>query len=114
MRQALASKELLNLFNKFSFPLVKSAITKHQKEVSLGIAKILWLSLVKKNDTEQNVYNILSKALNNNHKSNIAIGSLYFHKMKTSLSEEELKILVDYYNIDENFGALENWLDERQ
>jgi hypothetical protein len=34
--------------------------------------------------------------------------------MKTALSEEELKSLVDYYCTDENFMTLKNWLDDLQ
>jgi hypothetical protein len=108
----LNTQNLLNLFEKFSLPLVKSAVTKHQKEVSIGIAKTLWLLLVRGVDTEKNVYNALSQILNNNHESNIAIGSLYFFKMKIALSGEEIKLLYEFYDIDDNFNALENWLNE--
>ncbi len=112
MSQTLTPQKVDKLFKKFSRPLVKAAITKHQKEVSLGIAKILWLSLVKGKDTEPNIYNILSQVLNNNHESNIAMGSLYFFKMKTALSETDIQALINYYSIDQNFKDLENWLDE--
>jgi len=114
MSKSPSSQELLNLFNKFSAPIIKPAITKKQKTVALGIAKTLWISLVSGNDTERDIYNTLNIALNNNHQNNIAVGSLYFYKMKTALSEEELKSLVDYYCIDENFMTLKNWLDDLQ
>ena len=111
MSQTLTPQKVDKLFKKFSLPLVKSAITKQQKEVSLGIAKVLWLPLVKENDTEQNIYNILSEVFNNNHESTIAMGSLYFLKMKTALSETEIQALINYYSINKNFKDLENWLD---
>ncbi len=106
----LTRKEVDNLFHKFSHPLVKSALTKHQKKAALHIAKTLWLSLVKGLDTEQNVYIILNEIFNNNHQSNIATGSLYFFRMKPALTEEEHQALLEYYEIDDNFNALENWI----
>ena len=112
MSQTLTQQKMLQLFEKFSHPLVKSANTEHQKKVSIGIAKILWLSLVKGNDTEQNIYAILGQIMYNNHESNVAIGSMYFFKMKTALSDSEIQMLIDYYSIDKNFNELENWLDE--
>ncbi len=112
MNQTLTSEKITELFNKFSFPMVKSAITKHQKEVSIGISKILWLPLVKGQDTEKYIHNVLSQVLNNHEKA-IAIGSLFFYKMKPSLTEEEIKLLIQYYSIDKNFNNLETWLDEQ-
>lgn len=114
MINMLTHQEANDLFSKFSHPLVKAAVTKHQKKVSIGIAKILWLSLVKGIDTEQDIYNNLSGVLNNKHESIISIGSLYFFKMKKALTEKELKDLRGYYNIDDNFDSLENWIDELQ
>jgi hypothetical protein len=89
MEPMLNEKQVQNLFKKFFHPLVKSSITEHQKKISLGIAKTLWVALVGENDTEKQIYNLL----NGKHEANIQIGSLY------------------YYSIDENINNLENWLD---
>jgi hypothetical protein len=32
--------------------------------------------------------------------------------MKIALSGEEIKLLYEFYDIDDNFNALENWLNE--
>jgi hypothetical protein len=110
MSNILAKNEAEVLFDKFSYHIIKPAITKHQKEVALGLAKILWLSLVTGKDSEQNIYTTLSGVLKNNHDSNVAIGSLYFYKMKTSLTDSEIKQLKEFYAIDENLNSLQDWI----
>ena len=112
MSKAIERREIDLLFKKFSHPIVKSAITPHQNEIALGIAKILWLSFVNGNDTEQNIYNILNPVLQSNHKKTIAVGSLYFFKMKKALSNQEVNKIREYYSIEKNINELENWLDE--
>lgn len=107
----LSNKQVQDLFIKFSYPLVKSAITDHQKITSLKIAKDLWLALVGKNDTEKQIYNLLNEILNGKHEANIQIGSLYYFKMKAALSENEIKLLVSYYSINKNIDNLEDWLN---
>nr|WP_321465330.1 hypothetical protein [uncultured Desulfobulbus sp.] len=111
MEKKLNKKQVQNLFIKFSYPLLKSAITDHQKKVSLGIAKTLWVALVGENDTEKQIYNILNDILNGKHEANIQIGSLYYFKMKAALTENEIKSLISYYSIDKNIKSLEQWLD---
>ena len=111
MDKLLNAEEVQNLFTKFAFPLVNTAITDHQKKVSLGIAKILWVTLVDKNDTEKQVYTILDKIFKDNREGNIGVGSLYFFKMKKTLSKKEIKLLHYFYSIDENRRLLEDWLD---
>lgn len=111
MEKLLSKEEAMVLFNKFSHPLVKSAISDHQKKVSLDISKMLWIALVGGNDSESQIYNILNTIFNGNRDANIEFGSLYFFKMKASLSENEIKSLIFYYSIDENINSLENWLD---
>jgi len=111
MEKLLSKKEVMDLFNKFSQPFLKSAITDHQKKVSLDISKMLWIALVGGNDSESQIYNVLNTIFNGNRDANIEIGSLYYFKMKASLSKNEIKSLFLYYSIDENINSLENWLD---
>ena len=72
----IKDQEINHLFEKFSYPMTKPAITKSQKETSTGIAKILWLFLISGKDSEENIYNILKQVLNNRHEDNLALGSL--------------------------------------
>jgi len=111
MEKMLNKKQVENLFIKFSYPIVKSAITDHQKKSSLFIAKTLWVALVRENDTEEQIYNLLNKILNGKHEANIQTGSLYYFKMKAALSDDEIKSLVFFYSIDKNINNLKNWLD---
>ena len=89
--------------------MTKSAITKSQKETSTGIAKILWLFLITDNDSEENIYNVLNQVLDNRHEDTVALGSLYFFKMKKALTQKELLRLKEYYSIQNNFDALKDW-----
>jgi hypothetical protein len=59
-------------------------------------------------DSEKNVYDALSKIFNKNE-DNIAIGSLYFYKMKTALKTKEQLKLRRHYSDQKNFSALEDW-----
>jgi len=111
MKKMLNEKQVNDLFIKFSHPLVKSAITDNQKKVSLSISKMLWIALVGGNDTESQIHDILNTIFNGNRDANIEIGSLYYFKMKASLSKKEIKSLIFYYSIDKNISSLENWLD---
>ena len=111
MGKKLNKKQVENLFIKFSYPVVKSAITDHQKKSSLFIAKTLWVALVSGNDTEEQIYNLLNEILKGNHEANIQTGSLYYFKMKAALSDDEIKSVISYYSIDKNINNLKNWLD---
>ncbi len=111
MSNILAKGEADVLFEKFAYDIIISSITKHQKEVALGLAKILWLSLVTGKDSEQDIYTTLNDVLKNNHESNIAVGSLYFDKMKTSLTDLEIKKLQEFYATDGNLNLLQDWID---
>lgn len=88
--------------------MVKPCISDPQREKSTGISRILWLLLVTDTDSEQNVYDALNKVFNK-HEDNIAIGSLYFYKMKTVLTTEEQLNLRRHYSDQKNFSALEDW-----
>lgn len=111
MEKLLSPEEVMSLFNKFFYPLLKSAISDHQKKVSLDISKMLWIAIVGGNDSESQIYNILNTIFNGNRDANIEFGSLYYFKMKASLSENDIKSLFFYYSIDENINSLENWLN---
>ena len=108
-RKTLDEKRIRSLFNKFSFPMVKSCITPEQKEKAIGISKILWLYLVSDADSEENIYRALSAVLDN-HDSNVAVGSLYFYKMKPALTAKEQSRLQKHYSDQKNFATLENWM----
>ena len=84
--------------------------SQRQKESALGISKILWLLLVTKTDTEENIYTAL-KDIGNNHDKIISLGSLYFHKMKNALTDAEIEILIKHYHCSENFETLNDWSD---
>ena len=57
MSKAINEEAIEMLFKKFSHPIIKSAITSHQRQVALGLSKILWLAFVSNNDSEENIYN---------------------------------------------------------
>ena len=77
MEKLLSTEEVMVLFDKFSDPLVKSAISDHQKKVSLDISKMLWIALVGENDTESQIHNILNTIFNGNCDATIEFCSLY-------------------------------------
>ena len=97
------------LFDRFSLHMVQACVTSSQKQSAVGIAKMLWLRLVSGTDTEQNIYADLKRAVRDNHDANIALGSMYFFKMKTVLTEAEIRQVKDYYTDDRNFQRLEEW-----
>ena len=93
----------------FSLPMVQACVTKSQKQNAVLIAKTLWLRLVSGTDTEENIYADLKRAVGNKHDTNVALGSTYFFKMKTGLTEAEIRRLKDHYADDRNFQRLEEW-----
>ena len=88
--------------------MVKPCISDAQKDKAIGVSRILWLHLVTDTDSEQNIYNALKNVFSK-HEDNIAMGSLYFYKMKTALTDNELLKLKSHYNDQNNFAALEDW-----
>lgn len=107
--QELTNEEADKLFDRFSFPIMRSCITARQKKSAIGIAKILWLRLITGMDTEEQIYEDLRGVLNNVHDDIIAIGSLYFFKMKTTLTAVEICRLKDYFSDKVNFVRLSTW-----
>jgi hypothetical protein len=107
-KHTLNAKAINSLFKKFSSPMVTPCISDAQKEKAINLSKILWLLLVTDADAEQNVYDALNKVFNS-HEDNIAMGSLYFYKMKTALTTQEQLKLRSHYSDQKNFSELENW-----
>ncbi len=107
-KHTLNDKAIDSLFRKFSSPMIKPCISDAQKEKAIGISRILWLLLVTDTDSEQNIYDALKKVFNK-HEENIAMGSLYFYKMKTALTTNDQLQLRRHYNDQKNFAALEDW-----
>jgi hypothetical protein len=107
-QHTLHEKDISSLFEKFSAPMVNPCIAEAQKEKARGISRILWLLLVTGTDTESNVYNALNKVFPR-HEDNVAVGSLYFYKMKTALTRQEQLQLSSYYRNQEHFRALKEW-----
>ena len=101
--------ELDRLFERFALPMVRPYITSSQKLKALGIAKILWLRLGSGTDTERNIYEDLKRVLRDKHDANVALGSMYFSKMKTELTDEEVRQLKNHYSDELNFSRLEEW-----
>lgn len=101
--------EITKLFEKFSYHITRPTIAESQETKALGIAKILWLLLVTGTDSERNVYNFLSKVTDDNYESNVQLGSLYFFKMKKSLTSVEITKLKNHYKSIDNFNKLEEW-----
>ena len=107
--RTLTNDELDRLFERFALPMVRPCITSSQKLKALGIAKVLWLRLVSGTDTEGNIYEDLSRVLRDDHDANVALGSMYFFKMKTELTDEEVGQLKNHYGDELNFSRLEKW-----
>ena len=105
----LTDDEIDRLFERFSLAMVRPCITAKQKQSAIGIAKVLWLRFVTGTDTEENVYEDLSRVLGNKHDATVALGSTYYFKMKTALTDEEVRRLKDHYRDDRNFGRLKEW-----
>ena len=94
------------LFEKFSQPMVQVRVTPAQKQKSVGTAKIFWLRLISGTDTEENIYADLKRVLGNKHDLIVALGSTYCFKMKTALTEAEIRQLKVYYSDARNFRRL--------
>jgi hypothetical protein len=94
------------MFDRFSFPLSDLCITSEIKQKAMGLSKMLWLRLVTGTDTEKNIYQDLKNTLNDNHDSNITIGSIYFYRMKTSLTGQEIISLNKYLRYEDRIRAL--------
>jgi hypothetical protein len=105
----LTDGEIGQLFERFSLPLVRPCITEKQKQTAIGISKMLWLRFVTGADDEEAVYLDLQRIYGSNRDANISIGSIYFFKMKTALTAQEVRRLKDHYSDDGNFARLKEW-----
>jgi hypothetical protein len=90
----ILDKKAKKLFNKYELAIMKSYRTDFQKQNAMGIATILWMLLVTDTDTdtEEKVYEALDSVIHN-HESRISFGSLYYHKMKKNLTNEQINYL---------------------
>ncbi len=93
----LTNKRIYDLFDKFSWPLRRSCITDHQKDLALMISKMLWLRLVTGTDTKETIAQDLKLVFPDHHDSVVAFGALYFLKMKTALKDSAIKKLKEHY-----------------
>nr|VFJ44694.1 MAG: hypothetical protein BECKDK2373C_GA0170839_100917 [Candidatus Kentron sp. DK]VFJ44854.1 MAG: hypothetical protein BECKDK2373B_GA0170837_100827 [Candidatus Kentron sp. DK] len=107
----LSETKIEKKFTRFSDVLIKKCTTESQKQKALGISKILWLLLVRGQDTEENVYSALFEILKD-HESTISFVSLYFYEMKSKLRKVEIKQLRNHYSDSERFQELSDWLSE--
>ena len=105
----LADRELNQLFEQFAHPMMRTCITPTQKQSAVDLAKTLWLRLVTGTDTEANIYEDLKLFFKDDHDANIAVGSMYFFKMKAELTETEITTLKKHYSNRKNFNRLEHW-----
>lgn len=105
----ITDKEIVRLFERFSGPMVLPCVTSRQKQSASGIAKILWLRLVTGTDTQDNIYEDLSLVFKDNHDSNLAMGSMYFFKMKPKLTDAQITNLKKHYSDELNLNRLKNW-----
>ena len=104
------NNELNRLFERFSRPMIRPCINSRQKRSAVGIAKTLWLRLVTGTDTEENIYEDLRLIFKDNHDSNVAVGSMYFFKMKSELTKAQISNLKKHYSDDSNSRRGRNYL----
>ena len=106
----LTDKKINELFDNYSYPMVKACITELQKEKAIALSKILWLLLITGTDTEENIYITLKEILHQ-HDKIVSVGALYTHKMKKALTKKEMQMLKKHYENSENFNSLKEWGD---
>ena len=105
----LTENEINGLFDRFSFPMLRPCITQRQRNTSIEIANFFWIRLVTGTDTEVNIYEDLRDLVKLDHDGNRGIGSMYFFKMKTELTADEIARLKKHYSNSDNFQRLKNW-----
>ncbi|MBM9616313.1 hypothetical protein JWJ90_18770 [Desulfobulbus rhabdoformis] len=106
---ALPDSEISKLFDKFSYPISKSALDETQKRTAISISKILWILFVSSRDSEQNVYECLDQIEGIDHEANLSIGAVYFYKMKKALSRVEIIKLRNHYKNENNLNKIQEW-----
>jgi hypothetical protein len=107
----LSNTKIKKQFLRFSNVMVEKCATKSQAQKALGISKVLWLLLVKGQDTEENVYSALFEIVKD-HEAAISFGSLYYYEMKIELSKAEIRQLKNHYADPARFKELSDWLSE--
>jgi len=109
LHQGLTDDEIKGLFDRFSLPMVRPCLTSRHKQNAIGISRILWLRPVTGTDTKENIYRDLNRVFADSHDSNVAVGSMYFLKMKTELVDAEIQKLRDHYGHEDNLNRLADW-----
>lgn len=105
----LSQAKIEKAFLRFSNGMVEKCETDSQARKARDISRILWLLLIKGQDTEKNVYRVL-RAILKDHGAAISFGSLYFFVMKKELTKSEIKRLRNHYNDPVRFQALSDWM----
>ena len=98
----LNDKEIGNIFEKFSRPLVIPSNTDEQTNKAIALSKILWSALVMDSDSEPELYQILNRLLPDNSEEIKLFASMYYHEMKPSITEKENQKLKKYYSNKKN------------
>ena len=106
---ALNEDLLMQLFDKFSSPVTRAAVSESQKEEATIITQVLWLYLITQKDSEKNIYDILYLIANKSHEKALGLSTIYFKMMKNSLTKVEIIKLHNHYKSSENFNKLEGW-----
>lgn len=105
----LTLEQIHQCFDRFAWPILRPCRTPHQKESALAIAQVLWLRLVTGTDTEQQIEHDLNGMLHHRQDDVVAVGSLYFYRMKIALTPSEQDQLKDYFGHEAHWVQ---WLRE--
>ena len=100
---------LIQLFDKFSSPITKAATSESQKEEAIIITQVLWLYLITQSDSERNIFDILYLISNKCHEKALMLKTIYYKKMKHSLTRVEIIKLHNHYKSSGNFNKLVDW-----
>jgi hypothetical protein len=107
----MKQKQIENLYQNFSAPLIDISQTSEQKNKAIIISKVLWVLLITVHDTQDELFAELSKIIPDQD-AVIGVGSVYFHKMKANLTTKEIKNIRKHYSDTKNFDQLGEWVDD--
>jgi hypothetical protein len=102
----LTDAQIQSLYDRFSAPISKAALTPKEKKNALIIPKALWLRLVTKTDSEASLMKDAKNICGNNPKDKRSLSTLYFMGMKTLLTLTEVASLQQHYRDIKNFSQL--------
>jgi hypothetical protein len=106
---SLTHEQIHQWFDRFAWPILRPCRTPHQTQSALAIAQVLWLRLVTGTDTESQITQDLEGMLHHRHDDIVAVGSLYFYRMKIALTQCEQDQLKDYFGHEAHWVQ---WLRE--